>query len=62
MKMASSIRSLSCALRGPGDPPFGALAVALVVNFPSNPTAQVCDLEFYGDLVRLARKHHIWVL
>ncbi len=36
--------------------------VALVVNFPSNPTAQVCDLDFYRDLVAMARKHHLWVL
>lgn len=36
--------------------------VALIVSFPSNPTAQVCDLDFYRDLIALARKHHIWVL
>jgi len=36
--------------------------VALVVNFPSNPTAQVCDLDFYRELVAFARRHHIWVL
>ena len=36
--------------------------VAIVVNFPSNPTAQVCDLEFYRELVAFARKHHIWLL
>lgn len=36
--------------------------VALVVSFPSNPTAQVCDLDFYTDLIAFARKHHIWVL
>ncbi|MEM1163547.1 MAG: LL-diaminopimelate aminotransferase [Pseudomonadota bacterium] len=36
--------------------------VAIVVNFPSNPTAQVCDLEFYRELVAFARRHHIWVL
>ena len=36
--------------------------VALVVNFPSNPTAQVCDLDFYKDLIAFARRHHIWVL
>ncbi|MEM0923368.1 MAG: LL-diaminopimelate aminotransferase, partial [Pseudomonadota bacterium] len=36
--------------------------VALVVNFPSNPTAQICDLEFYAQLVAFARKHHIWLL
>lgn len=35
---------------------------ALVVNFPSNPTAQVCDLDFYVDLVALAKKHLIWLL
>ncbi|MEM9012662.1 MAG: LL-diaminopimelate aminotransferase [Pseudomonadota bacterium] len=36
--------------------------VAIVVNFPSNPTAQVCDLDFYRALIAFARKHHIWVL
>jgi alanine-synthesizing transaminase len=36
--------------------------VAVVVNFPSNPTAQVCDLAFYRDLVAFAKKHHLWVL
>ncbi len=36
--------------------------VAIVVNFPSNPTAQVCDLEFYRELVAFARRHHIWLL
>ncbi|MDF2235499.1 LL-diaminopimelate aminotransferase [Albimonas sp. CAU 1670] len=35
---------------------------ALVVNFPSNPTAQVCDLDFYAELVRLAKRHDIWLL
>lgn len=36
--------------------------VALVVSFPSNPTAQVCDLDFYKDLIKFAKKHHLWVL
>lgn len=36
--------------------------VAIVVNFPSNPTAQVCDLDFYRELVAFARRHHIWLL
>jgi len=36
--------------------------VALVVSFPSNPTAQVCDLQFYRDLIKFAKKHHLWVL
>ena len=35
---------------------------ALVVNFPSNPTAQLCDLDFYAELVAFAKKHEIWVL
>ncbi len=36
--------------------------VALVVSFPSNPTSQLADLDFYAELVRFAKKHHIWVL
>ncbi|HRW14062.1 LL-diaminopimelate aminotransferase [Amaricoccus sp.] len=36
--------------------------VALVVSFPSNPTAQICDLDFYHDLIAFAKKHHLWVL
>lgn len=36
--------------------------VALVVSFPSNPTAQLCDLDFYRDLIAFAKKHQIWVL
>ena len=36
--------------------------VAVVVNFPSNPTAQLADLDFYKELVAFAKKHEIWVL
>jgi len=36
--------------------------VAMVVSFPSNPTAQVADLDFYRDLVAFAKKHRLWVL
>ncbi|MHA3914876.1 LL-diaminopimelate aminotransferase [Halovulum sp. GXIMD14793] len=36
--------------------------VALVVSFPSNPTAQTTDLDFYRELVAFAKKHQIWVL
>ncbi len=36
--------------------------VALVVSFPSNPTAQTTDLDFYRELVAFAKKHEIWVL
>ncbi|MEM1313459.1 MAG: LL-diaminopimelate aminotransferase [Pseudomonadota bacterium] len=35
---------------------------ALLVSFPSNPTAQVCDLEFYRELVALAKKRDLWLL
>src|SRR5579863_289659 len=35
---------------------------ALIVNFPSNPTAFVAGLDFYRDLVRFARQHEIWLL
>lgn len=35
---------------------------AIIVNFPSNPTALVCDLDFYRELVDFARKHEIWLL
>jgi alanine-synthesizing transaminase len=36
--------------------------LALVVNYPSNPTAQVVDLDFYKEVIRFAKKHEIWVL
>ena len=35
---------------------------ALVVNFPSNPTAEVVDLEFYERLVDWAKFHEIWII
>jgi alanine-synthesizing transaminase len=35
---------------------------ALIVNFPSNPTAYVATLDFYREIVAFARKHQIWVL
>jgi alanine-synthesizing transaminase len=34
----------------------------LIVNYPSNPTAEVVDLAFYERLVAFAREHKIWVL
>jgi alanine-synthesizing transaminase len=34
----------------------------LVVNYPSNPTAQTVGLDFYKEIVAFARKHEIWVL
>lgn len=35
---------------------------AVVVNYPSNPTAQVVGLDFYKEIVAFAKKHEIWVL
>jgi alanine-synthesizing transaminase len=36
--------------------------LAVVVNYPSNPTAQVVGLDFYKELLGIARKHGMWVL
>ena len=36
--------------------------LAIVVNYPSNPTAQMAELDFYKDVVALAKKHSMWVL
>ena len=35
---------------------------AIVLNFPSNPTAQVVDLDFYREVVAFARRHEIFIL
>jgi hypothetical protein len=34
----------------------------LIVSYPSNPTAQWVDLDFYKDVVALARRHDLLVL
>jgi alanine-synthesizing transaminase len=36
--------------------------IALIVCYPSNPTACVASLDFYKDLVAFARKHEIFIL
>jgi alanine-synthesizing transaminase len=36
--------------------------IAVVVCYPSNPTAHVADLDFYKELVPFAKKHGIYVL
>ncbi len=36
--------------------------LALVVNFPSNPTARVVDLEFYDRIVAFAKRHGIYLI
>ncbi len=35
---------------------------ALIVNFPSNPTAYLADLDFYREVVAFCRKHEIYIL
>jgi alanine-synthesizing transaminase len=35
---------------------------ALIVNFPSNPTAYMADLDFYKELVALARKTELFII
>jgi alanine-synthesizing transaminase len=35
---------------------------AVIVNFPSNPTAQLASIEFYRELVALCRKHELFIL
>jgi alanine-synthesizing transaminase len=34
----------------------------LVLNFPSNPTAQCVDLEFFTKVIAIAKEHNIWVV
>jgi alanine-synthesizing transaminase len=36
--------------------------IAIVVCYPSNPTALVASLDFYKDLVAFAKKHEIFIL
>ena len=35
---------------------------AVIVSFPSNPTAQTVNIDFYKDLVKLAKKNDIYIL
>ncbi len=36
--------------------------IALILNFPCNPTAEVVDLEFYERAVHICREHGIWII
>ena len=36
--------------------------IAIVVSFPSNPTAKTCSLNFYRELVKIAKENEVWVL
>ena len=51
------LRALDSAVRHSVPKP-----TALIVNFPSNPTAYLADLDFYREIVAFARKHDVWVL
>ena len=35
---------------------------SVIVNFPSNPTAYMADLDFYKDLVAIAKKNDIFII
>ena len=34
----------------------------LLINFPSNPTTQCVDLDFFSKIIDIAREHKIWVI
>lgn len=36
--------------------------LALILNYPSNPTAYVADVDFYREVVEFAKKHELYVL
>ncbi len=36
--------------------------LALIINYPSNPTAHVASLDFYKDVIAFAKKHDLIVL
>jgi alanine-synthesizing transaminase len=38
------------------------LPSAVILNYPSNPTAEVVDLNFYREIVDFCRKKGIWIL
>ena len=51
------LSALDQAVRHSVPPP-----TALIVNFPSNPTAYVASLDFYREVVAFCRKHDIFIL
>jgi alanine-synthesizing transaminase len=54
---ADFIKTLERAWKHSVPPPL-----ALVLNYPSNPTAQVVDLDFYGEVVDFCRRRNLYVL
>jgi alanine-synthesizing transaminase len=65
----ASVRSLPCA---PDEDMLRAMdravrhsvpkPTAVIVNFPSNPTALLADLDFYRELVAFCRRHELFIL
>jgi alanine-synthesizing transaminase len=51
------LSGISRAVKHSAPPPS-----VLIVSYPSNPTAQSVDLDFYKEVVRLARRHDLLVL
>ncbi|MEM6904079.1 MAG: aminotransferase class I/II-fold pyridoxal phosphate-dependent enzyme, partial [Pseudomonadota bacterium] len=51
------LRSLDTAVRHSVPKP-----TALIINFPSNPTAEVVDLDFYKAVVDFCRREEIFIL
>jgi alanine-synthesizing transaminase len=51
------LNSIVSVMEGPGPKPK-----ILVLNFPSNPTAQCVDLAFFGEVIAIAKKYGIYVL
>jgi alanine-synthesizing transaminase len=51
------LAGISRAVRHSAPPPS-----VLIVSYPSNPTAQWVDLDFYKEIVKLAKKHDMLVL
>ncbi len=73
MGSKEGLASLATAITGPGDvvlAPNPSYPMAftvprpsiLVVNYPSNPTAEAVDLAFYERLVAWAKENKVWVL
>ena len=51
------MESLHQAVKHSAPPPM-----AVVLNFPSNPTAHVVDLDFYIEVVKFCRQHNLYIM
>ncbi len=36
--------------------------IALILNYPCNPTTEVVGLEFYAEVVEICKEHGIWII